>query len=91
MIKRDISYYLKDILENASRAQKFLENLDLNKFFKDEKTQFAVIRCLEIIGEATKHIPKHIREKYPNIPWKAVAGMRDIMIHFSYPTIRKAR
>lgn len=53
----------------------------LDDFQNDEKTQYAVIRCLEVIGEAVKRIPEDFRELHPDIPWRAMAGMRDRLIH----------
>jgi uncharacterized protein with HEPN domain len=55
--------------------------MTFDEFQTDTKTSFAVIRALEIIGEATKNIPESIREQYPEIPWKGFAGMRDKLIH----------
>ena len=55
--------------------------MTLEQFFADEKTAFAVMRALEIIGEATKNIPQSIKENYPDIPWKEMAGIRDKLIH----------
>ncbi|MBW1847864.1 MAG: DUF86 domain-containing protein [Deltaproteobacteria bacterium] len=55
--------------------------MDYSAFEADDKTIFAVIRALEIIGEATKHIPEDVREDNPVIPWKDMAGMRDVLIH----------
>jgi len=83
-MKRDISIYLKDIIENMARAEKFIAKMQFDDFKKDEKTSFAVIRCIEIIGEATKHIPQSIRNKHPEIPWKDIAGMRDKVIHLYF-------
>jgi uncharacterized protein with HEPN domain len=83
-MRRDVSIYLKDILENIERAESFVKDMNYDEFVKDEKTHYAVIRCIEIIGEATKHIPNSIRKKYPEIPWKDIAGMRDKVIHFYF-------
>lgn len=58
-----------------------MKGLNYDEFFKDTKTIYAVTRALEIIGEAAKKIPDETREKYPNIPWKKMAGMRDKIIH----------
>lgn len=55
--------------------------LDFESFAKDDKTIFAVIRALEIIGEASRKIPKAVRSRYPDVPWKDMAGMRDKLIH----------
>jgi uncharacterized protein with HEPN domain len=83
-MKRDISIYVKDILENMERAEKFAKGMDFEDFARDERTSFAVIRCIEIMGEAAKHIPEDIRGKYPEVPWKDIAGMRDKVIHFYF-------
>jgi len=62
-------------------ALSFTSGITLTEFRKDEKTQYAVIRCLEVIGEAAKRIPEDFRERHSDIPWKAMAGMRDRLIH----------
>lgn len=63
------------------RARRYTEGMTFDVFSKDEKTIDAVIRCIEVIGEATKNIPSGIREQYPSIPWRSIAGMRDRLIH----------
>ena len=78
---RDFRPFLKDILECIESIENFIGSMSYEKFKKDDKTSSATLRKLEIIGEATKHIPNDIREKYTEIPWKAVAGLKDKLIH----------
>lgn len=73
--------YLRDVLEHAELAQSFVRGISGDDFLQDEKTVFAVIRALEVVGEATKKIPQEVREKYPNVPWREMAGMREKLIH----------
>lgn len=72
---------LQDILTAANLILNFIEGFSFGEFEKDLKTQSAVIRQLEIIGEAVKRISKECRDQYPIIPWKKIAGLRDILIH----------
>lgn len=81
---RDISLYLQDILGAMVAIEQFVEGISFDEFKTDDKTSSAVIRKLEIIGEAAKQIPEEIRNKYPLIPWKEMAGMRDRLIHFYF-------
>ena len=83
-MKRDISIYVKDILENMERAEKFVGGMSYENFVEDTRTNFAVVRCIEIMGEAAKHVPESTRQKYLEIPWKDIAGMRDKVIHFYF-------
>jgi uncharacterized protein with HEPN domain len=83
-MKRDISIYIKDILDNMQKAEKFIEGIDYTEFLNDEKTSYAVTRCIEIMGEAVKQIPESIRDQYPEVPWRDIAGMRDKVIHFYF-------
>ncbi len=78
---KEFSDYIEDILTAMEKTEIFVKGMDYEKFRNDEKTVFAVIRALEIIGEATKHIPNEIRQNYSKIPWKDMAGMRDVLIH----------
>jgi len=81
---RNYQLYLKDILSAIESVEKFITKMTLNEFMADDKTASAVVRKYEIIGEATKQIPDEIRTKYPDIPWKEMAGMRDKLIHFYF-------
>jgi uncharacterized protein with HEPN domain len=88
---RDYKLYLKDILEAMASIKTFVEGMDFEAFRADDKTSSAVIRKLEILGEAAKKIPDEIRLSYPQVPWKEMAGMRDRLIHFyagvDYPLV----
>jgi uncharacterized protein with HEPN domain len=73
--------YLRDILDAAERAGQFTRGMDFAQFAADDRTNFAVVRALEIIGEAAKKIPPAIRERFPHLPWREMAGLRDKLIH----------
>lgn len=83
-MSRNITIYIKDILNNMQRAEEFVAELSSEEFGKDVKSLYAVLRCLEVIGEAAKNIPPDMRTKYQSIPWKDMAGMRDKVIHFYF-------
>lgn len=70
-----------DILEAIDRIERYTGSITLDDFLGDTKTQDAVIRNLEIIGEAVKNLPADFREAHPGVEWRAVAGMRDKLIH----------
>lgn len=78
---RNQNIYLKDIIESIDKIIEFVENMTFEEFQEDDKTSSAVIRKFEILGEATKNITDDTRTKYPKIPWKEMAGMRDRLIH----------
>jgi len=78
---REYEDYLRDLLDAVEKVQYFIKDQDFKNFQEDVKTKFAVIRALEIIGEATKHIPEAVRIKNPEVPWKEMAGMRDVLVH----------
>ena len=78
---REFSDYLNDILEAIDDIQSFIKDMSFTDLESDKKTLYAVIRCLEILGEAVRKIPKNVKERYPDIPWKEIAGIRDKLIH----------
>lgn len=78
---RQTTDYLNDILYAMSKVDEFTSGLTYEQFTEDEKTQFAVIRAIEVIGEATKNIPDPIKTNYTSIPWRNISGMRDKLIH----------
>ncbi len=79
--ERNILLFLNDVIEAIEKINTYTNNMTYEDFLKDEKTKDAVLRNLEVIGEATKNIPEAIKEKYKSVNWKAAAGMRDKLIH----------
>jgi uncharacterized protein with HEPN domain len=79
--QRDYSDYLNDIYDSINKGISFTDELSFDDFIKDEKTQFALIRVIEIIGEASKKIPAEIKNQANEIPWREISGMRDLLIH----------
>jgi uncharacterized protein with HEPN domain len=73
--------YVEDVLDAMEKAEILLEGFTYEQFEDDFRTNFAVARALEIIGEACKRIPDVVRQQYTTIPWKNMAGMRDRIIH----------
>jgi len=80
-MKRDYRLYIDDMLESISNIEEYTKGISYEEFVKDKKTVDAVVRNLEVIGEAAKHIPKRLKERFANIPWNAIAGMRNKLIH----------
>ena len=78
---RRTEVYLKDILSSINKVQNYSENMSYKEFKEEEMVQDAVVRNLEIIGEAVKNIPADIRDDYQAIEWRKIAGLRDILIH----------
>ena len=83
-MKRDYKLFVRDILDCINKIQEFIGNMAFEDFFEDDKTSSAVVRKLEIIGEATKNIPIEIRENYKELPWSEMAKMRDKIMHFYF-------
>jgi len=80
-MKRIYIDYLQDMLDNAKRAIQFTKGMSFESFSRDDKTVYAVIRAVEVIGEAARNVPEKVRSKYSEIPWRDIAGMRDKLIH----------
>ncbi len=78
---RDFRVYLEDILSAILKVKSYTSGLSLQDFLQDDKTFDAVVRNLEVIGEAAKHLPDDARKRAPGINWKKIAGLRDILIH----------
>lgn len=80
-MKKTPVVYLDDILESIGHIRDYIKGKKFKDFDADTRMQDAVIRRLEVIGEAAKRVPKVMRDACPEIPWKNIAGMRDMLIH----------
>ncbi len=80
-MKRDLILFITDILESIDATEKFSKNINKKELISNRLIQNAIVREIEIIGEAVKNLPNSFRKKYSNIPWNKIAGMRDIIIH----------
>lgn len=83
-MKRDVSLFIKDILEAINDIESFIGDMNFEAFSSDKKTRTAVVHEIEIIGEAAKNIPASIRNKYKSLPWQDMAKMRDKISHFYF-------
>jgi uncharacterized protein with HEPN domain len=81
MSERTYLDYLDDIRDGLAKAQAFVRGMTYEQFAVDDKTSFAVVRALEIVGEATKRLPAELKARYPGQPWREMAGMRDKLVH----------
>lgn len=80
-MKRAYADYLRDMLDAADKAERFLADVTEEQFRANDEKVFAVVRALEIVGEAARAIPEEVRARYPSVPWREVAGMRDKLVH----------
>ena len=78
---RDSRVYLEDILDAIGAIRDYASGMTREQFGRDRKTVDAVLRNLEVIGEAVKHVPADIRSQGPEIEWQKIAGLRDVLIH----------
>ncbi len=81
MKDRDPWLYLTHVLESIELAHAYVEGVDFREFSESQKLQDAVIRRIEIIGEAVKNLPAEVRDAAPGVPWRRIAGMRDKVVH----------
>lgn len=80
-MREEVKVFLKHILESISLIETYTADISREDFLKSQQLQDSIIRRLEIIGEATKHLPAKFREQHPQVAWREIAGMRDMMIH----------
>ena len=78
---RDFKVYLEDILGAVGKIRRYIADSSKDDFSRDEKTLDAVVRNLEVVGEAVKKVPLDVRSKNPSVDWQKIAGLRDILIH----------
>lgn len=81
MIKRTYKLYLNDIIQAMNKIEKYSQGLDYDSFVNNEMVVDAVLRNIEVIGEAATQIPENMRQQYSHIPWKKIIGLRNIVIH----------
>ena len=80
-MKRDFNLFINDILESINAIEKFSKGINKKQLDSNRMVQSAIIREIEIIGEAVKNLPSSFRQKYQDVPWNKIAGMRDIITH----------
>lgn len=78
---KDALIFIQHIIENITDIESFSKGITQEEFFKDALRQNAIIRSIEVIGEAAKNLPSAFKKKHPAIPWKDITGMRDKLIH----------
>jgi uncharacterized protein with HEPN domain len=86
-MKRDYKLFVKDILDAIDKIEEFIGNMEYGEFIQDDKTSTAVVKKIEIIGEAIKNISRDVRVKYNAIPWKDIVGMKNMS--YSEPAEQK--
>lgn len=81
MPPREWGFRIDDILEAIDRIERYTEDLDFSHWLNDQKTIDAVVRNMEIIGEAASHVPDEVRNQYDDVPWDEMRGIRNILAH----------
>jgi uncharacterized protein with HEPN domain len=79
--KRSVIDDLNNVIETMNKAEQFIADMDYEDFLEDEKTLFAVSKAIELIGETLKHIPEDIKDRYSEVPWDDIYGMRNFLAH----------
>ena len=80
-MKRTSKHHFRDILDYAEFSVQFIKNMNYEEFANDKKTVFAVVRALEVVGEASNRVPQEIKEKYSYLPWNEMRGLRNKIVH----------
>lgn len=80
-MSRDWRLYLADVVEYADAALRISAGLTREELFGDERTRFAILHALQVVGEASKRVPREVRDRSPGIPWQDIAGFRDWLAH----------
>jgi uncharacterized protein with HEPN domain len=80
-VSRDADLYLEDMRNACRKVLRYTAGMDLRALRHDERTYDAVVRNLEILGEAAKRVPEEYRQRHPNVEWKKISGLRDILAH----------
>lgn len=78
---RSFRFYLEDIVESGAKVLGYTSSLNFERFLADERTFDAVVRNLEVIGEVVKDVPREVRDRYPEVEWRKIAGLHDGLIH----------
>ena len=81
MSKREVRIILKDILNEINRIERFIKDVDYETFISDDMRYYAVIRCLEVIGEAVRQLPEEFKKNHNEIEWRKIVDLRNILIH----------
>ena len=76
-----VGFYLLHIADSCEKILRYIRGMEKNDFIADQLVQDAVLRNFEIVGEAAKHVPDDFRDRHPEINWRGMAGLRDILIH----------
>ncbi len=80
-MKKDPIIFIEHFLESIGLIERYIKETTKDEFFDSTQLQDSVMRRIEIIGEAVKNLPEETKNRYPDIPWKRISGMRDILIH----------